>query len=115
MDIYFGLRGKLPAVTEASAGSSNVRDFSYVVSEGTEEDVRRIAIDREKASVVRAEVETKRSHRSLQNTLQLVLNELNKINLGEIGSEGFAPNEMEHIKNIDKKMTQLKRAAGLKN
>jgi hypothetical protein len=115
LDIYFGLRGKLPAVTEASAGSSNVRDFSYVVSEGTEEDVRRIAIDREKASVLKAEVETKRSHRSLQNTLQLVLNELNKINLGEIGSEGFAPNEMEHIKNIDKKMAQLKRAAGLKN
>lgn len=115
LDIYFGLRGKLPAITEASAGTSNVRDFSYVVSEGTDEDVRRITVDRERASVVKAEVETKRSHRSLQNTLQLVLNELNKINLGEIGSEGFAPNETEHIKNIDKKMAQLKRAAGLKN
>lgn len=114
LDIYFGLRGKLPAITEASAGSSNVRDFAYVVSEGTEEDVRRIVIDREKASVVKAEVETKRSHRSLQNTLELVLNELNKINLGEIGPDGFAPNEIQYIGNIDKKMMQLKRAANVK-
>ncbi|MAZ67499.1 hypothetical protein CL652_01880 [bacterium] len=115
LDVYFGLRGKQPAITEASAGSSNVRDFAYVVSEGTEEDIRRITVDREKASVVKAEVETKRSHRSLQNTLELVLNELNKINLGEIGADGFAPNETEYIASIDKKMNQLKRAAGLQD
>ncbi|HEY4515649.1 MAG TPA: ParB N-terminal domain-containing protein [Candidatus Paceibacterota bacterium] len=113
LDMYFGLRGKNPVITEASAGSSNVRDFAFVVAEGTSEDVDRIFKDREKAGAVKAEVETKRSHRSLQNTLELVLNELNKINLGEIGSDGFAPNEMEHIANIDKKMTQLKRAAGI--
>jgi hypothetical protein len=113
LDIYFGLRGKDPVVTEASAGSSNVRDFSYVVAEGTEEDVRRIVIDREKASVVRAEVETKRSKRTLQSALELILTELNKINLGEIGDDGFAPNEKEFIANIDKKMNKLKRAAGL--
>lgn len=113
LDIYFGLRGKDPVVTEASAGSSNVRDFSYVVSEGTEEDVRRIVIDREKASVVRAEVETKRSKRTLQSALELILTELNKINLGEIGDDGFAPNETEFIAQIDKKLNKLKRAAGL--
>lgn len=113
LDIYFGLRGKDPVVTEASAGSSNVRDFSYVVSEGTEEDVRRIVIDREKAGIVRSEVETKRSKRTLQSALELILTELNKINLGEIGDDGFAPNETEFIAQIDKKLNKLKRAAGL--
>jgi len=113
LDLYFGLRGKEAVITEASAGSSNVRDFAFVIAEGTPEDIDRIAKDRDKAGTVKAEVETKRSYRSLQNTLELVLNELNKINLGEIGADGFAPNEMQRITDIDKKMTQLKRAAGL--
>lgn len=108
LDIYFGFSGNNPAITEASAGPSNVRDFAYVVSEGTEEDIRRITIDREKASVVKAEVETKRSTRSLQNSLELILNELNKINLGEIGDHGLAPNEIESLALIQKKLDKFK-------
>lgn len=115
LDLYFGLRGNEPVITEASAGSSTVRDFAYVVTEGTEEDIRRITIDREKASIVQAEVKTKKSRRSLQNTLELVLIELGKINLGEIGVEGFAANETEYIVKIDQKLKQLKRAAQVDN
>lgn len=115
LDLYFGLKGKTPAITEASAGISNVRDFAYVVSEGTPEDVRRITDNREKASSVKGDVVAKRNIHSLQKALEVVLDELNKINLGEIGTEGFAPNETKHIIAIDKKMKQLKRAAGLKD
>lgn len=115
LDLYFGLKGKLPAVTEASAGISNVRDFAYVVSEGTPEDIRRITDNREKASAVKGDVVAKRNIHSLQKALEVVLDELNKINLGEIGTEGFAPNETKHIVAIDKKMKQLKRAAGIKD
>lgn len=115
LDLYFGLKGKLPAITEASAGISNVRDFAYVVSEGTPEDIRRITDNREKASAVKGDVVAKRNIHSLQKALEVVLDELNKINLGEIGTEGFAPNETKHIVDIDKKIKQLKRAAGLKD
>ncbi|MBI5149770.1 MAG: ParB N-terminal domain-containing protein [Candidatus Omnitrophica bacterium] len=113
LDLYFGLKDKPAVITEASAGSSNVRDFSFVVSEGTDEDLRRITEDRERASLIKSEVETKRSHQSLQNTLLLVMEKLNQINLGEIKPEGFAPNEKDCISRIDQKMLQLKRAAGL--
>ena len=115
LDLYFGLKGKLPAITEASAGVSNVRDFAYVVSEGTPEDIRRITDNREKASAVKGDVVAKRNIHSLQKALEVVLDELNKINLGEIGTEGFAPNETKHIVDIDKKIKQLKRAAGIKD
>lgn len=114
LDLYFGLKEKPPVITEASAGTSNVRDFAYVVAEGTQEDIRRITEDREKAGEVKTTVAAKILSHTLQRALEIVLNELNKINLGEIGVDGFAPNEKEHIANIDKKMTQLKRAAGLK-
>jgi hypothetical protein len=113
LDLYYGLKEKEPVITEASAGASNVRDFAYVVSEGTPEDIRRITEDRERAGDVRTTVEAKILQHTLQRTLEIVLNELNKINLGEIGVEGFAPNEKEQIEGIDKKMSQLKRAAGL--
>src|SRR3989344_5230058 len=113
LDLYFGLNGKEPVITEASAGMSNVRDFAFVVSEGTPEDIRRIMEDREKAGDVKTTVAAKILKHTLQHALEIVLNELNKINIGEMGT--FAPNEKEYIANIDKKMKLLKRAVGLKD
>ncbi len=115
LDLYFGLNEKEPVITEASAGMSNVRDFAFVVSEGTAEDTRRIVEDREKAGDVRTTVAAKILKHTLQHALEIVLNELNKINVGEMGTDGFAPNEKENIVNIDKKMKLLKRAMGLKD
>ena len=92
---------------------SNVRDFAFVVSEGTPEDIRRIMEDREKAGDVKTTVAAKILQHTLQHALEIVLNELNKINIGEMGT--FAPNEKEYIANIDKKMKLLKRAVGLKD
>ena len=112
-DLYYGLKDKNPVITEASAGASNVRDFAYVVSEGTPEDILLITEDRERAGDVKTTVEAKRLQHTLQRTLEIVFYELNKINLGEIDVDGFAPNEKEQIEGIDKKMSQLKRAAGL--
>ncbi len=114
LDLYFGLKDKPAIITQASAGDSTVRDFSFVVSEGGEEGIRRIVEDREVASKVAAEVRMKLTIRNLKNTLEFVMNELNKINLGEIGLDGFAPNEKDFINKIDEKILQLKRAAGLK-
>ena len=115
LDLYFGLNGKEPVITEASAGMSNVRDFAFVVSEGTPEDIRRIMEDREKAGDVKTTVAAKILKHTLQHALEIVLNELNKINIGEMGIDGFAPNEKEYIANIDKKLKLLKRAMGLKD
>lgn len=113
LDLYFGLKENPPVITEASAGTSNVRDFAFVVAEGTEEDVRRITENREKAGDVKTTVAAKVLKHTLQHTLEIVLNELDKVNLGDIGLDGFAPNETEKITLIDKKLNQLKRAAGL--
>jgi hypothetical protein len=113
LDLYFGLKENPPVITEASAGTSNVRDFAFVVAEGTEEDVRRITENREKAGDVKTTVAAKVLKHTLQHTLEIVLNELDKVNLGDIGLDGFAPNETEKIALIDKKINQLKRAAGL--
>ncbi|MBI3220809.1 MAG: ParB N-terminal domain-containing protein [Bacteroidetes bacterium] len=112
-DLYFGLKGKEAVITGASTGDSNIRDFAYVVEQGTEENVRQIVDGREKAQRVRNIVEIKTNAMNLQSTLELVMDKLLKIPLGDIGLGGFAPNEKECINRIDQRMMQLKRAAGL--
>lgn len=114
LDIYFGLKDKPPVISGASTGKSNIRDFAYVLAEGTEEDVSRIIENREMAGAVRAVVEAKSYHESLQNTLELIMGKLDQIELGDIKSDGFAPIEKDFIKRIDEKMLKLKRVAGLK-
>lgn len=111
LDLYYGLKGKPEVIVQASAGNSNVRDFGYVVSEGTEEDLRRIVEGREPAQAVRSDVAAKRGHRNLQSSLELVYQVLGKINLGEIGFEGLAPIELQHLEQIQKKLDQLRDAA----
>ena len=113
LDIYFGLKGKPAVITGASTGKSNIRDLAYILAEGTKEDINRIIENREMTGAVRAIVEAKSYHESLQNTLELVMRKLDQIELGDIKSEGFAPNEKEFISRIDKKMSQLKRAASI--
>lgn len=113
LDLYFGLKDKPAVITGASIGNSNIRDFAYVVAEGTEESIRRIVENREPAQAVKADVVAKSYHESLQSTLELVMEKLNQIELRDIKPEGFAPNEKDFINRIDEKLTQLKRAAGL--
>ncbi len=113
LDIYFGTKGKPAVITQASTGTSNIRDFAYVVAEGKAEHIRRIVEDGEGAQAVKATVVAISSHENLQNTLELVMEKLNQINLGDIKSDGFAPNEKDYINRIDKKLEQLKKAAGL--
>ena len=113
LDIYFGMKEKPAVISGASTGKSNIRDFAYVLSNGTEEDVSRIIENREMAGAVRAIVEVKSNHETLQNTLELVVKKLDQIELGDI-KDGFAPNEKDFISRIDEKILKLKRAAGLR-
>jgi len=113
LDLYFGLKDKPAVITEASAGMSNVRDFAFVVAEGTAEDIARITENREKSGDVQTTVKAKILQHNLQQILEIVLIELNKVNIGNIGLDGFAPNEKVKITQIDKKLTQIKRAAEL--
>lgn len=114
LDTHFGLKGRPAIITGASTGKSNIRDFAYILTEGTKEDVNRVIEDREMAGIVRASVEIRSSHESLQNTLELVMRKLDQIELGDIKSDGFAPIEKDFINRIDEKMLKLKRVAGLK-
>jgi len=113
LDLYFGLKDAPAVITSASVGKSNIRDFAYVLAEGTEGDINRIIEDREAAGVVKSGVEAKSYHESLQNTLELVIKKLDQIELGDIKSDGFAPIEKDFINRIDNKILKLKRAAGL--
>ncbi len=113
LDTHFGLKGRPAVITGASTGKSNIRDFAYIIAEGTKEDVSRVIENREMTGAVRAIVEAKSYHENLQNTLELVMEKLNQIVLGDIKEE-FSPNEKDFIDRIDKKILQLKRATGLK-
>ena len=104
LDLYFGLKDAPAVITSASVGKSNIRDFAYVLAEGTEGDINRIIEDREAAGVVKSGVEAKSYHESLQNTLELVIKKLDQIELGDIKSDGFAPIEKDFINRIDNKI-----------
>ncbi len=117
LDLYFGFGEKDAVITEASAGSSTVRDFAKVISSPvvTEGDIRRITEYREKASAVYADVTSRLNERTLRSALEKILEEVNKIKIGEIESDGFAPNEKENLEKIEEKLKQLKRAAGMES
>ena len=100
---------KKPVITQAAAGDSNLRDFAYVVAEGTEVDIERITLGREKTSEVKADVVSKRSQRSLFKRLEFAWIELKKIQIGEIEELGEA--EKEKLEDMLDIIGKLKRIA----
>ncbi len=115
LDLYYGLRDKPAVITQASAGDSNVRDFAYIVESKNESAVTRLIEERAKAIDIKSEIKVNLSERSLQAALESIFIALDKIRLGDIELTGFAPVEKDYIDKIDKKMSRLKRAAGLKD
>jgi len=111
LDICIGVNGKEPVITAAASGESNLRDYAYVVSNGTPEHVRRIEEDRVKSSDVKAAVKSKEFQLDLLGTLKIIVSAINKIKLGDI-KQGLADEEKDLIKKFEKKLKQLKKAAG---
>jgi hypothetical protein len=82
INLYFGKNDQNPVITEAAAGNSNVRDLAYIVSTGTEEDIRQIVEERKDASVVKADIVSERQKRTIDASLLRALNELKEIKIG---------------------------------
>lgn len=117
LDLYFGFGEKDAVITEASAGNSTVRDFAKVISSpaSSEEDIRRITEYRETASAVYADIKSRLNERTIKTALEKILEEVKKIKIGDIESDGLAPNEKENLEKIEEKLKQLKRAAGMES
>ena len=70
-------------ITSPSTGDSTLRDFAKVLADGNEADHDRVYIEREKTSVVAADVMSRKNKRTLNLALKTV-----KIELGKIDFEG---------------------------
>lgn len=102
---------KPPAIkAAAAAGGYSLRDFKYVVQNGTEADVERVVEDREAPGDVKSDIQSKVKERSLPQSLETALAELKKIKLSE-DFEGLAPSDVEMVEEMEsilKKMKQLR-------
>jgi|GEM_PF-1861246 len=112
VDLVFGNTDKQPVITAASAGESNLRDFVYVLKNGTEEEIERIVEDREAASVVKADVKAKVTTRTLLQSLTIVATELEKITLKEFLNnykEGLGQAEKDELSKIKRAILKIDR------
>ncbi len=114
ISLCMGSGGSAPVITSASAGSSTIRQYAYVVNTGQENYIRMIEEDGRLAEDVKSMIRDKETERDLINILEKVLSEVNKIKIGDIKSQELAPEESLFIKKIEEKLSQVKKAAGEK-
>jgi len=112
--LCIGFNHNKSVITSASVGSSNLRDYAYVVATGQENYIKMIEDGGKPAEDVKAMVKDKETERDLINTLKKILSEVNKIKIGDFKSQKLAPEEKLVIKNIGEKWLKFKKAAGEK-
>lgn len=86
-------------ITSPSTGDSTLRDFAKILADGNEADHDRVYIDREKTSVVAADVMSRKNKRTLNLALKTVKIELGKINFD--GVVGLAEDDKDLLNEIE--------------
>lgn len=86
-------------ITSPSTGDSTLRDFAKILADGNEADHDRVYIDREKTSIVAADVMSRKNKRTLNLALKTVKIELGKINFD--GVVGLAEDDKDLLNEIE--------------
>ena len=86
-------------ITSPATGDSTLRDFAKVLADGNESDHDRVYIDREKTSVVAADVMSRKNKRTLNLALKTVKGELGKIEFK--GVVGIAEDDKDLLNEIE--------------
>lgn len=97
-------------ITTPSTGDSSLRDFSVVLSDGTTSDLDRVFVDREKTSIVAADVISRKNKRTLNLALKTVKNELQKIDIQ--GLMGVAEDDKDLLDEIERTINTIKNTYG---
>ncbi|MDO8565661.1 MAG: hypothetical protein Q7S04_00555 [Candidatus Moranbacteria bacterium] len=112
IDLCIGKDGSAPVITEVSRGESTLRDYAYVLQEGSDYDRERIELNKEKSGDVKADVKSSQNQRNLINTLKQIKLELGKINLDQIKIDDITDREKEIIDDLQETLNKLKGASG---
>jgi hypothetical protein len=86
-------------ITSPSTGDSTLRDFAKIIADGNESDHDRVYIDREKTSVVAADVMSRKNRRTLNLALKTVKGELGKIEFEDV--VGIAEDDKDLLNEIE--------------
>jgi hypothetical protein len=86
-------------ITSPSTGDSTLRDFAKIIADGNESDRDRVYIDREKTSVVAADVMSRKNRRTLNLALKTVKGELGKIEFEDV--VGIAEDDKDLLNEIE--------------
>lgn len=96
-----------PVLWASASGESGLRDYLYVLKNGTPGDIERIEEEGEEASAVKADLKSKQNIRDLHHCLERALIELKKIKLAE-DFEGLGENEKEILDEIEKNIDKIR-------
>jgi hypothetical protein len=97
-------------ITTPSTGDSSLRDFGIVLSDGTTSDLERVVVEREKTSIVAADVISRKNKRTLNLALKTVKNELQKIDIQ--GLMGVAEDDKDLLDEIERTINTIKNTYG---
>ena len=95
-------------ITSPGTGDSSLRDFGKILGDGNESDIDRVYSDREKTSVVAADVQARKNKRTLNLALKIISQELGKIDIN--GITDVAEDDKDLLDAIDVKIQAIKRA-----
>lgn len=101
-------------ITAPASGDSSLRDFSKILSSAsaTDEDIRRVVVERKPAGLVLATVRSREDIENLHAALSQALKILEGVELGMVKtSGGLGPAEERLIKKIEERLEQLKKAS----
>lgn len=93
-------------ITSPSTGDSTLRDFSKILADGNDADRDRVYIDREKTSVVAADVLSRKNKRTLNIALKTVKVELGKIDYSS--TVGVAEDDKDLLYEIEDLFAAIK-------
>ena len=93
-------------ITSPGTGDSSLRDFGKILADGTASDIDRVYVDREKTSVVAADVQSRKNQRTLNLALKTVKTELQKIDIQ--GLLGVAEDDKDLLDEIEKTINTIK-------
>lgn len=105
-----------PVIRAPSSGEASLRDYLYVLKNGTSSDIERMEVDGELPSAVKGDLKSRENKRDLYHCLEEALKELQKIRFYEVLKEvkTLGEHEKEVLGEIEEIIDEIKLKASKK-
>ncbi len=100
IDLMYGTNDYLPIIKAAASGDSNVRDFSYIIENGTDSEIDDLLIGSQKPNILAVNIKMKKNEKNFINKLNTVYEILSRVNFSATNPKKLSGSEKERISEI---------------